>query len=267
MLGLIALAACTGNGMGLDQGGRPLPAGGGTDGPLIASFDSIQQHVFSPICTACHAGSNAPQGLHLDAGNSYSQLVGIASVEVPSLLRVNPGDPDNSYLVQKLEGHAAVGAQMPYGGAPLSAATMAVIRQWIHDGALRTVASAAPAARLAVAAAVPEVGAQLAIAPTRVVIDFSQDLDQTRVDSSTVRLEAVDAAGAAAAESIAVQVLMPRGNPRALVLQPLAPLRAMQRYRVVASGLMGVGGQPLAAADDAADGEVAITEFEVLAAP
>jgi hypothetical protein len=131
------LSACAGKGTGLDQGGRPLPPGGSGGGTLAADFDSIQQNVFTPICTACHAGSNAPQGLHLDAANSYAQLVGVPSVEQPSILRVAVGDPDGSYIIQKLEGHAATGAQMPFGGPPLPAATIAVIRQWISAGALR----------------------------------------------------------------------------------------------------------------------------------
>ena len=116
-----SIGGCAGNGAGLDEGGRPLPPGGGSGGPLTADFASIQEHVFTPICTACHAGGGAPQGLRLDATNSYALLVGVPSTEVPSILRVKPGDPDHSYLVQKLEGHAAVGAQMPFGGPPLSA--------------------------------------------------------------------------------------------------------------------------------------------------
>jgi hypothetical protein len=132
-----SLSACAGNGMGLDQGGRPLPPGGSGGGTLTADFNSIQENVFTPICTACHSGSNAPQGLHLDAANSYDQLVGVPSVEQPSILRVSIGDPDGSYIIQKLEGHAATGAQMPFGGPPLPASTIAIIRQWISAGALR----------------------------------------------------------------------------------------------------------------------------------
>ena len=54
---------------------------------------------------------------------------------MPELNRVEPGDPDNSYLVQKLEGTAAAGAQMPFGGPPLDEALIGDIRQWISDGA------------------------------------------------------------------------------------------------------------------------------------
>ena len=44
---------------------------------------------------SCHIGANAPQGLRLDATNSYAMLVSVASSEVPSLLRVNPGNADS----------------------------------------------------------------------------------------------------------------------------------------------------------------------------
>src|SRR5579863_10656015 len=132
-LGVALLGACAGNGEGLDANGRPLMPGGGTPPPLSADFESIQQNIFTPICSVCHAGAGAPEGLRLDAADSYNLLVGVPSTEVPSILRVKPGDPDNSYIIQKLEGHAAVGGQMPLGQTPLPAATIAFIAQWITD--------------------------------------------------------------------------------------------------------------------------------------
>ena len=131
----VGLNACAGNGEGLDANGRPPGSGDPGGGPLVATFDSIQANVFTPICTTCHAGAGAPQGLRLDAANSYANLVNVASHEVPSLKRVEPGDPDNSYLVQKVEGTAAVGGRMPLGRAPLTAQQIALIRQWISEGA------------------------------------------------------------------------------------------------------------------------------------
>ncbi len=141
---LLALTSCGGgSGEGLDSNGRPLPPGGSSgDATLTPDLASIQSHVFTPICTACHAGGSAPQGLHLDEANAYTMLVGVPSNEVPSVLRVKPGDPDNSYIIQKLEGHAAVGARMPFGGPYLDDATIAVIRQWITNGAHQTTAAA-----------------------------------------------------------------------------------------------------------------------------
>ena len=132
----LAVAGCGGgSGEGLDANGRPLGEGDDPSGPMTASFRSIQSHVFTPVCIACHAGAAAPRGLRLDATNSYALLVDIASSEVPALKRVAPGDAANSYLVQKLEGHQAVGARMPLGGPYLDAQTINLIRQWIDNGA------------------------------------------------------------------------------------------------------------------------------------
>lgn len=60
----------------------------------------------------------------------------IASTQVVSLLRVNPMDPDASYVIQKLEGTATVGARMPANGPYLQQSTIDVIRLWIQNGAL-----------------------------------------------------------------------------------------------------------------------------------
>src|SRR5580692_3956554 len=100
---LLLLAACAGNGDGLDANGRPLLPGGSAQLPLSADFESIQENIFTPICSVCHAGASAPEGLRLDAADSYNLLVGVPSTEVPSLDRVKPGDPTDSYIIQKLQ--------------------------------------------------------------------------------------------------------------------------------------------------------------------
>lgn len=129
------LASCGGSGEGLDENGRPGNGNGGGGSTLTPDLQSIQEHVFTPICSVCHAGAAAPLGFRLDAGSAFAMLVNAPSVEVPSLRRVSPGNPDASYLIQKLEGHAAVGGQMPLGQNPLPQATIDVIRQWIANGA------------------------------------------------------------------------------------------------------------------------------------
>jgi Ca2+-binding RTX toxin-like protein len=99
-----------------------------------ADYDQVQQ-IFTSRCIGCHNGSSAPHGLILAEGQSYDLLVNIASKEVPSLKRVEPGDPDDSYLVQKVEGTAAVGGRMPLNSTPLTDAQIALIRSWISAGA------------------------------------------------------------------------------------------------------------------------------------
>src|SRR5271154_1643729 len=125
---------CAGNGQGLDQNGQPITLGGGSGGPVTADFQSIQDNVFTPICSKCHIGASAPEGLQLDAAHSFNLLVGVPSAEEPNLLRVKPGDPDESYMVLKIEGAAGIeGNQMPSGETPLPQATIAAIRQWISN--------------------------------------------------------------------------------------------------------------------------------------
>ena len=129
----LLFSGCAGSGEGLDENGLPQ---GGTDTATGASeFDVIQNSIFTPLCTGCHSGANAPLGLTLAAGQSYSQLIGVPSIEVPTLQRVQPGNADNSYLVQKLTGVAAVGDRMPAGGPYLSTDAIDLVRQWIAGGA------------------------------------------------------------------------------------------------------------------------------------
>jgi methionine-rich copper-binding protein CopC len=270
----VLLAGCAGNGVGLDASGRPLPPGGGGSGALTADFASIQDHVFTPICTVCHAGGSAPQGLRLDATNSYALLVGVPSTEVPSILRVKPGDPDNSYLIQKLEGHASVGAQMPFGGPPLSADTIAAIRQWIIDGAMQPIATATAAdlvsrGGFAVVAVTPAMHDVVTQAPVRIVVAFNRELDQTRVYASVVHLERIATDGSPAVP-LAVTLIVPSGNVRALRVEPAQALSdGVYRLTVAApqeANLASLDGEQLggSTADDA---PIVITEFEVAAQP
>jgi len=257
------LAACAGNGAGLDANGQPLVPGGPGSGPLTADFGSIQAHVFTPICTICHAGADAPHGLRLDAADSYNLLVGVPSVEVPSLFRVKAGDPDSSYIIQKLEGHAAVGARMPLGGPYLSTDEIAVIRLWITNGALPS-AMATPAS-FAVATVAPAVDEILIEPPAQIMIGFNHDLDVTRVDPESARIERTGPGIGSPVEIVAARAAVPAANPRALLLWPAAPLTE-GHYRVVmrtAAPLTDIAGEALHSTDSA---EVLITTFDVEAA-
>ena len=107
---------------------------------LGPTLDQIQAIVFGPKCSSCHAGAGSTSGIaDMDLRNAdaaFNTLVNIASVQDGTMVRVLPGQPDNSYVVHKLEGVAAVGGIMPPTGM-LPAAEITAIRQWITDGALR----------------------------------------------------------------------------------------------------------------------------------
>jgi len=113
----------------------------GVEGGLEPTLPSIQVNIFTPICAVfgCHTGANAPQGLRLDsATESFNNLVGVPSVGRPDLMlfRVDPGSPDESYLVWKIEGRPGIeGGRMPLNQAPLSSEQIDAIRQWILAGA------------------------------------------------------------------------------------------------------------------------------------
>jgi len=109
--------------------------------PVVApTLTQLQTQIFTPICSTCHDGTGTvlPGVQNLTAGNTFASIVGVASLEQtsPPLLRIKPGDPDNSYLVQKVEGLAGImGVRMPKGGTPLTQAQIDSIRAWVSAGA------------------------------------------------------------------------------------------------------------------------------------
>lgn len=111
------------------------------NGAPPATLAQIQAQVFTPVCAGCHNGSVPPTGAlpgaqNLTAGNAFANLVDVPSKELPNLLRVKPGDPAGSYLIQKLEGAAGIqGSRMPLGGPFLDQAVIDRIKTWIASGA------------------------------------------------------------------------------------------------------------------------------------
>jgi hypothetical protein len=141
-------------------------------------------NVFTPDCSGCHSGGAPSGGLNLEEANSYAMLVDIPSNQDGALDRVEPGQPDNSYLVDKLEG-TGLQQQMP-PGAPLPQAEIDVIRQWILDGAIDDrVVVLAP---IAVTSLSPAPNAALTAPPGSIVAGFSRDLNQTTLDATTFLL-------------------------------------------------------------------------------
>jgi hypothetical protein len=113
---------------------------------LQPTFTSIQQEIFNATdasgrlaCTNCHSnvGRNPSGGMTLLSGVSYANLVGVASTGKPGAVRVIPGDPENSYIIHKLEGKSdIVGVRMPRGNGPfLTDGQILVIKRWIANGA------------------------------------------------------------------------------------------------------------------------------------
>jgi len=111
--------------------------------PVTSTFAGIQSRIFTGhSCTqlACHGGGSTV-GLDLRPGAAYANLVGVASTEVPSQKRVDPGTPEHSLLWRKLAKGTLGGfddvpqAGMPVGAAPLSRNELEAVRLWIAAGA------------------------------------------------------------------------------------------------------------------------------------
>ena len=84
---------------------------------------------------SCH-GAAMQANLNLSPGQSYANIVNVPSVEFPIWDRVEPFDPDQSFLLCKLEAcPSMVGQQMPLIGGPLDQVELDAIRLWILIGA------------------------------------------------------------------------------------------------------------------------------------
>jgi len=114
---------------------------------LEPTFSSIQTEIFEKTdsagrtaCTTCHSstgGRNPSGGMNLNHDVAYAQIVNAPTRSPVGKTRVIPGDPDNSYLIQKLECCAVInGKRMPNNGPPyLTDGQILVIRRWIAIGA------------------------------------------------------------------------------------------------------------------------------------
>ncbi len=100
------------------------------------SFSNHIQPIFTNNCAlgGCH-NSTAQEGLNLSQGVAYSNIVNVASTQVPASMRVLPGDAANSYLVKKIEGTQIVGVRMPKDRSALSSVSIQNIKNWINRGA------------------------------------------------------------------------------------------------------------------------------------
>lgn len=105
---------------------------------LKPTLSSIQSEILSQRCASCHTGNGRflPAVMNLTEGNAYAALVGVASIQKPALQRIAPGDPENSYLIHKVEGRSGIGGQrMPLNNTSLTDGQILVIKRWIELGA------------------------------------------------------------------------------------------------------------------------------------
>ena len=143
-MGLIAgmcLAGCGGDGTTLGSDGTPAsdgdePGEGGEPATRI-TLAQLSEEIFTPRCakSGCHGGGSTSGGLSLEVDDIAGEIIDVSSTQNTGLKRIEPGNPEDSYLLRKVEGRDIVASQMPADGTVLSAAQIDRIRAWIEAGA------------------------------------------------------------------------------------------------------------------------------------
>ena len=133
---------CGGDGSTLGPDGRLLVEDCGiavadgitVDGAAVTvTLSQLSAQIFTPNCSGCH-GSSPSENMSLLPDDIAASIIDVQSNQRPSLQRIDPNNPDGSYLLQKVSGTGAK-AQMPLGGTPLSAAQIQLIVDWVNAGA------------------------------------------------------------------------------------------------------------------------------------
>jgi hypothetical protein len=103
--------------------------------PAVPSLTDEIQPIFTSSCALvnCHVGDGGA-GLNLEAGLSFAELISVASSQIEGV-RVSPGQPEASYLFEKITSvEPRFGERMPIGNV-LDELDVEAIRQWIAGGA------------------------------------------------------------------------------------------------------------------------------------
>jgi hypothetical protein len=122
----------------------PVDPTGGAPDTLVPnpSFSADVVPIFEKRCAlgGCHTIATHQAGLTLAPSAAYASLVGAQSSLRPSVQRVRPLDPSQSWLVTMIsaDDNARLGIpRMPLAKQPLTANQIATIVRWIEQGALQ----------------------------------------------------------------------------------------------------------------------------------
>lgn len=124
------------------DGATPAFTGGITCNDVIAPISTSIEPLLQRSCglaRSCHAGDFPQAGLDLSTlDGAFKTAVGRPSTQAPSLSLIAPGQPEASYVLQKIRNLQRVGTAMPPPpSAPLCDAKLRAIERWIRDGAKR----------------------------------------------------------------------------------------------------------------------------------
>ncbi|WP_138429696.1 c-type cytochrome domain-containing protein [Fodinibius saliphilus] len=129
-LGFLLLSCSSSTSSQDDSGGGDPPP---EDPNRLVSYSQDIQPIFNGNCatSGCHDAGSVSSGVNLSdynatmnsTGNQYEKKI------------VDPGNPNNSPLVDKIEENPDEGSRMPENGSALEQAEIDSIKAWIDDGA------------------------------------------------------------------------------------------------------------------------------------
>jgi len=100
---------------------------------VAPTFSEIQNNIFNQSCafSGCHISGSINPNL---SANSYSNIVNKQSSK--GMNYIEPNDPDNSYLLQKVLGSSVIsGSRMPLNSSSISQEKIDALIEWINNGA------------------------------------------------------------------------------------------------------------------------------------
>jgi len=103
---------------------------------------AVQERVFQRSCAlarSCHTGDTPQAGLTLSSVDEIlASAVGKPASQVPTLSLLEPGRPEDSYIVRKLRNLQTVGTAMPPPpAAALCEPKIQAVEAWVRAGAVR----------------------------------------------------------------------------------------------------------------------------------
>ncbi len=105
--------------------------------PMQAMAQTIPDQILDILdekCSRCHEGATPKAKLDLTEEFVPANLINQPSHQIPEIALIVPGNPERSYLIQKILGTEGIkGKKMPRKGEQVTAAELEALKSWIRS--------------------------------------------------------------------------------------------------------------------------------------
>lgn len=115
---------------------RCMPVPPDVSAKLTTSYERDIRPMFNQagcLASTCHGGDLITS--EYDQRSYESSFSSGVEARALGLCAIEPGNPDGSYLLEKLMPRPSIGVRMPNGMDPLTDAQIELVRMWIAEGA------------------------------------------------------------------------------------------------------------------------------------